>query len=67
MACCLEYLVAEVLESAGERCALKKRVRIVPRDITEVIKMDGDLCELMRDVNIPTHCIWSTKNREVLL
>ncbi|CAF3164006.1 unnamed protein product [Rotaria socialis] len=49
----LEYLVAEVVELAGDITHKSKRKRITPRDIALVIKNDDELNTLCSDVTIP--------------
>ncbi|XP_037024868.1 histone H2A-beta, sperm-like [Bradysia coprophila] len=46
----LEYLVAEVLEMAGNEASDNKRKRINPRHITLAVKNDAELSELLKDV-----------------
>jgi len=49
----LEYLVAEIIELAGDMTHKSKRKRITPRDIALVIKNDEELAKLCSDVTIP--------------
>lgn len=46
----LEYLTAEILELAGDASHEDRRGRIVPRNIQNAVKKDGELNELLRNV-----------------
>lgn len=52
MAAALEYLVAEVMELAGEAAKENKRTRITPRHITLAVRNDEELNELWKGVII---------------
>jgi histone H2A len=54
----LEYICAEILESAGTVVKEKKRVRIMPRHVYIGVKLDEELCRLliMRNKNIIPEC-----------
>ncbi|UJR38164.1 hypothetical protein I4U23_030841 [Adineta vaga] len=49
----LEYLVADILELAGDMTFIGKRKRVTPRDITLAIKNDHELAKLCPNVTIP--------------
>lgn len=49
----LEYLMAEVLDLAGNVADDNKRVRITPNHIKMAIENDSELKELLQDVHIP--------------
>lgn len=52
MAAVLEYLVAEVMELAGNAAQDNKKVRIVPRHIQLAVRCDTELNELLDKVTI---------------
>ena len=47
MACVLEYIIAEVLELAGNTCNKQKRKRVSIQDICQAIRSDAELHKLM--------------------
>ena len=49
----MEYLVAEILELAGNGARDSKRARVIPRDITLAVRNDLELDTLLRKVTIP--------------
>jgi len=53
MAAMMEYMIAEVLELAGNVAADQKRTRITPRAIKLGIQGDTELKKLLDDVYIP--------------
>jgi len=52
LATVLEYLVAEILEIAGNEAVLNKRKRIIPRHIMLGVRKDEELNVLFKDVTI---------------
>ena len=50
MAAALEYLVAEIMELAGNAAKDNKRARIKPRDIMLAIRNDEELNKLLGNV-----------------
>ena len=54
MAGAIEYLIAEVLELAGNRVRDFRRKRITPRDIQVAVQMDEELRALFGKVTMPT-------------
>ena len=52
MAAALEFIVAEVLESAGDNCERRKAVRIVPKDINLAVRADPELAKMLCDATI---------------
>lgn len=53
LAAVLEYLVAEILELAGNLATDSNRVRIIPRDIMMVISNDEEHNHIFKHVTIP--------------
>lgn len=49
----IEYLVAEVLEFAGEGAQIQNRVKIVPRHLMLVATLDRELQEVFKNTIIP--------------
>jgi histone H2A len=54
LAAVLEYLVAEVLELAGNSAKDHKKKRITPRDITLAVRNDVEINKLLESVTLPT-------------
>ena len=52
LAAVVEYLVAELLELAGNAAKDNKKQRIVPRHIMLAVKNDDELSELLQGVTI---------------
>ncbi|XP_055531170.1 histone H2A-beta, sperm-like [Wyeomyia smithii] len=52
MAAALEYLVAEILELAGNAAKDNKKMRIIPRHIQLAVRNDDELSKLLKDVCI---------------
>lgn len=48
----LEYLVAEILELAGNEVRTKKKIRVIPRHLMLAIKKDANLHQLLKNVII---------------
>ena len=53
LASVLEYLIAEMVELAGNEAKNAKRVRIEPRHILLAVVQDQELKELFKHVTIP--------------
>ena len=43
----LEYVVAEILECAGNQCVANKRKRVNPQDVSRAIRNDMELSRLL--------------------
>ncbi len=50
----LEYLVAELLELAGNAAQQNKKTRINPRHVYLAVRNDSELHELLKDVTFPS-------------
>jgi histone H2A len=51
-AAALEYLVAELIEMAGNFCIANKKKRIIPRHLMLAIRQDAEFNQLLSDVII---------------
>lgn len=52
MAAVLEYIVGEVMESAGTNCERRKAVRIIPKDINLAVRTDPELAKMLCDATV---------------
>lgn len=52
LAAALEFIVAEVLESAGLNCERRKAVRIIPKDINLAVRADPEIAKMLCDATI---------------
>merc|ERR1712165_203861 len=71
MAAVLEYLVAEILELAGNAARDNKKQRIIPRHLTLAIRNDEELNQIFGNCTIPSggvvpniHQILMPKNKK---
>ena len=66
MAAVLEYIVAEVLELAGNAAKDNKKQRIVPRHIMLAVKNDDELSNLLGSVTIANAGVLPNINNALL-
>ena len=52
LAAALEFVAAEVLESAGQHAERRKAVRIAPKDINLAVRADPEVAKMLCDATI---------------
>lgn len=62
MAAVLEYLCADIFDTAGDEARKAQRQRITPRHLMLAVKQDAEFDKLFKDVIIPESGVFPTVN-----